>query len=143
MTCNTARHARLLRLRLIEHRMAAARLVQADAALSQLKQVTLRIGSLKQGLCLVPGNTTGLSMKSNSEMAQRLDLATASMTAPIEEAQEHLMISNTQRIKAQQREESAVKLYDRAVMIQEQANTLRTDANRPYRKPALMLSESA
>jgi hypothetical protein len=143
MTCGTIRRARLMRLRIIEHRMAAARLAKAEAELFQLMQVTNRIGTLRIGLCPLLGDASGLSMKSNAEMAQRLDLASARMAAPIQDAQEHCMISNEQRIKAQQREDSAVKLYDRAVIDKEKACTLRADANRPFRKPVPMLGERA
>jgi hypothetical protein len=143
MIGNAARRARLMRLRIIENRMAAARMAQANAALSQLMQVTHRIGALKHALCPAPGNTNGLSMKSDAELAQRLDLASASMTAPIQDAQEHCMISHALQVKAQQREDSSVKLHDRAIEFENQARTLRTDANRPFRKRAAMLGEIA
>ena len=77
MTGTTARRARLLRLRSIQHRIAVAKLARADANVSNLARIAQRIAGLKAGLGAGTGTTTGMSLMAMTEMAIRLDSARA------------------------------------------------------------------
>ena len=63
MTGTTARRARLLRLRTIEHRIAKAKLARADATLVNLERIAGRIAALKNGLGAGVGGTSGMALK--------------------------------------------------------------------------------
>ena len=134
MTGTTARRARLLRLRTIEHRIAKAKLARADATLVNLERIAGRIAALKNGLGAGVGGTSGMALKAMTEMSIRLDAAQIGMTAPIDEAEARRAEFNTLRITAQHKEDSAAKLHDKAATSEAAARILRADANRPHRK---------
>jgi hypothetical protein len=134
MTGTTARRARLLRLRTIEHRIAKAKLARADAALVNLERIAGRIAALRDGLGASVGGTSGMALKAMTEMSQRLDAARSGMTAPMSEAGARCAEFNALRIAAQQKEDSAAKLRDKAATLEASMRDLRADANRPHRK---------
>jgi hypothetical protein len=134
MTSTTARRARLLRLRTIEHRIAKAKLARADAALANLSRIARRIAALKDGLGTGLGETRGMDLRAMAEMSARLDSAQIGMTAPIDEAEARRAEFNALRIAAQHKEDSAEKLHSKAATSEAAARTLRADANRPHRK---------
>jgi hypothetical protein len=142
MTSTTARRARLLRLRTIEHRIAKAKLARADATLANLERIAGRIASLKNGLGAGEGSTNGMALKAMTEMSIRLDAARNGMTAPMTEAEARRAEFNTLRIAAQQKEDSAAKLHDKAATSEAAARDLRADANRPHRKRTAYLESS-
>lgn len=130
----STRRARLLRLRTIEHRVAAARQAKADAACNNLSQISQRLSMLRVGLGTSKGGTTGLALKSMTEMSARLDNATHSMVEPINEAESRLSEYRHLRLQARQKEEGAAKLHDRARYSEENDRIRRDETNRPYRK---------
>lgn len=134
MTGTTARRARLLRLRTIEHRIAKAKLTRADAALVNLERIAGRIAALRDGLGASVGGTSGMVLKAMAEMSIRLDAARSGMTAPMTEAEARRAEFNALRITAQQKEDSAAKLHDKAATSEATTRDLRADANRPHRK---------
>lgn len=134
MTGTTTRRARLLRLRIIEHRIAKAKLARADAALVNLERIAGRIAALRDGLGASVGGTSGMALKAMAEMSQRLDTARSGMTAPMTEAEARRAEFNALRITAQQKEDSAAKLHDKAATAEAATRDLRADANRPHRK---------
>lgn len=134
MTGTTARRARLLRLRTIEHRIAKAKLTRADAALVNLERIAGRIAALRDGLGASVGGTSGMVLKAMAEMSIRLDAARSGMTAPMTEAEARRAEFNALRITAQQKEDSAAKLHDKAATSEAATRDLRADANRPHRK---------
>jgi hypothetical protein len=142
MTGTTARRARLLRLRAIEHRIARAKLARADATLANLARIVGRIASLKSGLGAGEGSTNGMALKAMAEMSIRLDAARCGMTAPIDEAQSRRAEFNALRITAQQKEDSAEKLHSKAATSEAATRDLRADANRPHRKRTALLENS-
>ncbi len=134
MTGTTARRARLLRLRTIEHRIAKAKLARADATLVNLERIAGRIAALKNGLGAGVGGTSGMALKAMTEMSIRLDAAQIGMTAPIDEAEARRAEFNALRIAAQHKEDGAGKLHDKAATSEASMRDLRADANRPFRK---------
>ena len=143
MTGTTARRARLLRLRSIQHRIAVAKLARADANVANLARIAQRIAGLKAGLGAGAGATTGMSLMAMTEMAIRLDTARAGIAAPISEAEARRSEFNALRIRAHQRQESAAKLHDKAATCEAAAQDLRADANRPHRKRTSYLEQNA
>jgi hypothetical protein len=143
MTSTTARRARLVRLRTIEHSIAKAKLARADATLANLERIAERIASLKSGLGAGEGSTNGMALKAIAEMSIRLDAAHNGMIAPIEEAEARRAEFNALRITAQQKEDSAEKLHVKAATFEAAARDLRADANRPHRKRNTHLETSA
>jgi hypothetical protein len=143
MTSTTARRARLLRMRTIEHRIAKAKLARADATLANLSRIAARIAGLRDGLGAGVGGTSGMSLKAMAEMSARLDEAQIGMSAPIDEAEARRAEYSALRIAAQQKEDSAEKLHDKAAMSEAAARILRADANRPHRKRTSFLETSA
>lgn len=136
-----ARRARILRLRAIEHRVATAKQAHADAALANLEQIAGRLSDLRTSLAAEAGETSGLVLKSMTEMSTRLDHARASLTQPISEAEHRQALVKVERLAARQKEESAAKLHDRATDSENRAADLRASANRPFRKPAPLMKE--
>ena len=143
MTGTTARRARLLRLRAIEHRIAKAKLARADATLVNLERIAGRIAALKNGLGAGVGGTSGMALKAMTEMSIRLDAARSGMTAPMTEAEARRAEYNALRITAQQKEDSAAKLHDKAATSEAATRDLRADANRPFRKRNAFLETSS
>ncbi len=143
MTSTTARRARILRLRTIEHRIAKAKLARADATLANLERIARRIATLKDGLGAGLGGTSGIGLKAMAEMSARLDAARAGMTAPINEAEARRAEFNALRIAASHKEDGAAKLHGKAAISEAAARDLRADANRPHRKRSSLLETSA
>ena len=143
MTGTTARRARLLRLRTIEHRIAKARLARADVALVNLERIAGRIAALKNGLGTGVGGTSGVYLKAMAEMSARLDAAQIGMSVPIDEAEARRTEFNALRITAQQKEDSAARLHDKAASVEMAMRDLRADANRPHRKRNSLLETIA
>jgi hypothetical protein len=139
----TARRARILRLRSIEHRIAQAKLARADAALLNLTRIVERIDALKNGLGTTQGGTSGMALKAMTEMAMRLDTAQSGMVTPINEAEARRTEFSLLRVAAQQKEDSAAKLHEKAATHEAAARILRADANRPYRKRPTFLETRA
>lgn len=139
MTGITARRARILRLRSIEHRIASAKLARAEATLANLTRITGRIDALRAGLGARIGGSRGMDLKAMAEMAARLDSAQRSMIAPTDEAEARHAEYSALRTAARQKEDSAAKLHDKAASTEAAARILRADANRPYRKPSPLL----
>jgi hypothetical protein len=128
------RRKRVLRIRVIEHRAASLKVVEADSVLSNLHSVAGRITALRTQLAVGEGHANGQALKAMCEMAQRLDTARGGLKQPIGEAQAMLTHMQKQRVLASQKEESAAKLKGRAAASEARASELRADANRPFRK---------
>lgn len=134
MTATSQRRVRLLRLRGIEHRVAKARLARAEGHLANLNRINERIALLKAGLGVEAGPTDGISLHARVEMEQRLDNARTGMAGSISEAESNRAQYAALRIRAQQREDSAAKLHDKARRDEDAIGILRADANRPHLK---------
>lgn len=139
MTKLSARRERLLRLRTIEHRVAMLDLAGADKEVTNLARIASRLDALRKGLGVATGERSGIELMSIAEMAQRLDNAQKSMTAPMEQAQAKRAQYQANRIAAQRREDGAAKLHIKAAHEEVVSQERRTDANRQYRKRETVL----
>lgn len=134
MTNLAERRSRIVRVRQMEHRVARAKLANAEAALANLDRISGRISGLRASLKPDAERTTGLALKSMAEMALRLDAAQSDLAAPIRGAEHDRVRSIAERLAAKSREEGAEKLREKALRTEIYEQTRRADANRPFRK---------
>lgn len=134
MTALAQRRARILRVRAIEHRVAAARLAQADAAVANLDRISGRLATLRRSLTTTSGRTSGLALNAMAEMSHRLEIATVSLVTPTSDAERARARVSGERLKARQREESAGRLHERAFREENETREVRALADRPHRK---------
>jgi hypothetical protein len=86
MSSPAARRARLLRLRTIEHRVAAVRLVAADVAHATVANVSHRVAQLRASIIVPSGAYSGSHLQSFSELSERLDRARIGLEQSLSEA---------------------------------------------------------
>lgn len=134
MSGTVDRRKRILRIRGIEHRAATARVAEAGGVLANLHDVAGRIEALRSQLVCGFGPTNSNGLKAMCEMAQRLDAARGGLIQPMGAAKAALTHVQQLRIQANQKEESAAKLEQRATTSELKARELRADANRPFRR---------
>lgn len=137
----TCQRARLLRLRTIEHRLAAQAVARADAALSDLEAIAGRLDALRGSLKIAAGRQDGEAVKAMAEMQARLDRAATEMTAPIAAAHADRIRHNARRLQARQREDGASRLLDRAMQTDGVMAERRADAHRAPSRPRRMQEE--
>lgn len=130
------RRARILKIRQLEHRVARARLANAEATLANLDRISGRLSGLRASLKPAAERTDGLTLKAMAEMAIRLEKAQGDLAAPIDDAEHKRARSLAERAYAKTREDGAEKLHDRALRSETHEQALRADANRPFRKRA-------
>lgn len=133
MSRRCERAGKIVRVRAIEHRVAAARLAVAERRIAELLGVVSRIGSLRASLRTRLGTTDGQSLRSMSEMLLRLGRAEIDLAQPISRAEAHHQRASAVRLAARSREDGAERFRDKAVAGEESATALREDANRIFR----------
>ena len=133
MTRLSQRCTRILRVRSIEHRVAASRQAVAERRVVELLGVARRLGDLRESLRPVPGPVSGQALHAMSEMEDRLRRAAGDLAQPISLAEAHHEQASIARIWARTREDGAERLRDKAEAKEVGARTLREDANRPQR----------
>lgn len=140
MTASSSRYQRVLRVRVVEHRIAQQRVADADRRLQSLKQIADRIDVLREQAGAGTGIVDGQVLKSLSEMASRLDRAGADLTMPMAAAFDHHSVMDSKRSAAWACEESAIRLLQRSVEDELAATERRADANRPARRNTMSIS---
>jgi len=136
MNASAQRRKRLVRLRAIEHRIAATRLARADTAVQAVVDIAERVTRMRNGLACVPGATSGRLLQGACELAQRLDHAGASLTAPRADAERVMAIRHGERVAAHLAEERAMRIDAQLSQREQIARDLREDAARPHRPRA-------
>lgn len=134
MTRLSHRCARILRIRSVEHRVAAAQMEAAERRVGELFGVARRIGDLRTSLRASPGKTTGQALNAMAEMEGRLATAESRLAQPIRQAALHRDQATAARLVARCREDGADRLREKAASTEESAAMLRADANRPFRR---------
>lgn len=133
MTRLSQRCARVLRVRSIEHQVAAASQAAAERRVAELLGVASRLGDLRSSLRSEPGPTDGQSLHAMAEMSDRLRRAAADLAQPISAAEARHEEALSARLQARTREDGAGRLRDRAAASEMGEATLREDANRAPR----------
>lgn len=133
MTRLSQRCTRVLRVRSVEHRAAAARQAAAERHIVELLGVASRLGDLRDSLRPELGPSDGQSLHAMAEMEGRLRRAAGALAQPISLAEAHHEQASLARLVARTREDGAERLRDKACAKEVIAATLREDANRPPR----------
>jgi len=128
-----ARRARLLRLRTIEHRVAAVRLVAADSAHAAVANVTDRVTQLREGIMVPTGAYSGCDLQSFSELSERLDRARIGLEQSLLEARHIRDARDAERIAAHVAEERTGRVHADASRREAAERDLRIAAARPPR----------
>ncbi|GAA3894281.1 hypothetical protein GCM10022276_11840 [Sphingomonas limnosediminicola] len=124
---------RILRVRVVEHRVAAAREAAAERRIAELLGVARRIGDLRASLRPALGSSHGQSLHAMSEMHERLGRAEGDLSHPISAAEARHEQAWAARLAAGTRKDGTERLRDRAAAGEERGQSLRDDANRPTR----------
>jgi Holliday junction resolvasome RuvABC ATP-dependent DNA helicase subunit len=127
------RCARILRVRSVEHRVAAARQAAAEQRVVQLVGVARRLGDLRDSLRPKPGFSDGQSLHAMAEMEERLRRAAGELEQPLSHAEAHHEQATLARLVARTREDGAERLRDKSAYREESAAMLREEAVRPPR----------
>lgn len=128
------RCARILRVRAIEHRVAAARMIAADRRVGELLGVDRRIGDLRLSLRPRSGGTSGQVLQAMTEMEARLERAQGDLVQPIRQASAQRDQATAARLIARGREDGIERLRHNAAVREESSEALRADAVRPFRQ---------
>ena len=127
------RCGRIVRVREIEHRVAAARHAAAERRVADLLEVARRIEMLRSSLGTSQGESDGQSLKAMSELLSRLGKAEGDLARPIGEAEAIRERASVVRLAARTREDGAGRLREKAAAREAGAATVREDAERIHR----------
>ena len=125
--------ARIVRVRRVQHDLAAAASAKATAQLKALEHSEERLGLLRQGLGAGQGELTGAALASIGELAMRLDKAREGLGRSITGARVQGATREGVRIAARRDQESAEKLEQRAAAAARRAAERKRAAPRPPR----------
>jgi hypothetical protein len=134
MTALSKRRARIVSVRALEHRIAAARHARAQREAQSLADVAQRLAQLNAGLGAGRGRAIGQTLNAICEMSLRLNKAGADLAAPMRHAEAQEDAARAARLCAHRDQESATRLHTKAVAREGYESALRADANRPFRK---------
>lgn len=133
MTSLSQRRARIVRVRTIEHRVAAAKQSAAEQRVASLLGVARRLDDLRASLRTREGVTLGASLQAKEELRGRLARAERDLAGPIRSAEDQHQDASALRLLAKAREEGAERLRNKAISTEEHLQAIRQDASRPFR----------
>ncbi len=133
MSAAATRRARLLRLRTIEHRVAAVRLVAADTAHAAVANVSDRVQQLRDGISVPTGEVSGRDLQSLTELCERLDNARIGLRKSLDDARQIRDARDAERIAAHVAEERTGRVHADASRREAIERDLRLAASRPPR----------
>lgn len=109
-----ARRGRLLRVRHVQHVLAAADAVQARDHAAQIEGNARRLATVRTELFGEPGPTTGAALATHRELAGRLEQAGRQLDGALYDAKRRIDQSDARRIAADREREIAERLKDKA-----------------------------
>ncbi len=130
MRMRAATHARILRIRKVQHLQAAGHVAQASERLGQIIGNKERLVQLRLELEPVCGPTSGAALAQAGEMAMRLGAHDEALAAVERASRDALDRSTDARIAAQIAEESSKTLFQRARRAEAVARDARSAAPR-------------
>lgn len=125
--------ARIARVRHIQHDLAAADAAQAQGKVHALELNAEQIGRLRAELAPHLGTTSGATIGSIGELAQRLENAREGLERTIKSARIAAEAKERVRLAARIQQESADKLKDKAIAADEAAEERRITASLRHR----------
>lgn len=105
-----AQRGRIVRVRRLQHSLAAASAVEAAGKVQSLETSSARLAQLRDELRPPEGATTGASLGRIGELAMRLDSARLGLGRSIDNARTAAAAREGQRLAARRDQESAEKL---------------------------------
>ncbi|MEP6784285.1 MAG: hypothetical protein ABI898_00930 [Sphingomonadales bacterium] len=133
MNQTAARRARILRLRTMEHRVAAVRLAQADAAHSAVELVALRVAALRDQVNVAEGLQSGSDLQSMGELVERLDRARMGLDHSLAQAADVRDARDAERIAARLKEDRTGRVHAEATRREATERELRAASARSPR----------
>lgn len=131
MTRRVRQCARLVRVRTIQHNIAAVSASRAARQVEALEASSHKLASLRIGFGAEPGQTSGSALASLGELAMRLDVAREGLKASIVGARRRASLCREVRMAAQRDQESAERLTEKAA-IEESRKAEKQQAQRPF-----------
>src|SRR3546814_14547138 len=135
MTANLRQRARIVRVRRVQHDLAAAAAARASAELKALEHSEERLKQLRQGLGADQGEVFGGALASLGELAMRLDKAREGLGRTINGARVQVAAREGVRLAARRAQECAEKLEATAAPTARRAEERKQDSHRPPRQP--------
>ena len=133
MSFNNHRRLRLLRLRAIEHQLAATRTAHAQAEVMAMTDIGQRLDRLRDGIRIGTGPINGRELQSRSELSIRLHSAETGLARSLATAAQAFELRDCERIAARVRENRTDHVLTNAARRDEAQRTLREEASRPPR----------
>ena len=125
---------RIVRVRRIQHSLAAASAAEAAGHVHMLETNRERLANMRSELHAAEGLTSGASLARMGELAMRLDTARVGLGRTIDSARSIAALRETARLTARRGQESAEKLQQAAIGAAE-----RLAERRPLRSGRLRL----
>ena len=114
MTRQAATRARILKVRTVQHRLAATRVVAATEKLERVLGNMARLEELRHALVPVVGGASGASLAQAGEMATRLSAHDDDLARAAQQSRAALVRCDADRQQAHIMQEGSERLYDRA-----------------------------
>jgi hypothetical protein len=133
MSATAARRARLLRVRTIEHRIAAVRLATADAAHDAVARLGDRVARLRDGIRSPIAACHGHDLQSLTELTGRLDDARDGLARSLADSAAVCAARQTERLAAHVAEERTGRVHATALRREASARELRAAGASPTR----------
>jgi flagellar biosynthesis chaperone FliJ len=136
MNAQVRKNARLVRVRSIQHDLAAMVAEQAQRQLATLEASADKLARLRDGFGAGQGTMSADTLASMSELAMRLDLARLGLEQPIAGARAKAETCREVRIDAWRNQTSAERLMEKTVKdaerLAEKRRPMRAAPRRPY-----------
>ncbi len=123
-----SQRARIVRVRRIQHDLAAVAAAKASGHVQMLETNQQRLKQMREGLAAAPGLTSGATLSSQGELAMRLEAAREGLGRTISGARAAASLREKARIGARRDQESAEKLEQKATSAAAKAEDRRNAA---------------
>ncbi|MFC7499880.1 hypothetical protein ACFQRC_11685 [Enterovirga sp. GCM10030262] len=130
MSGNLRQRARIVRVRRVQHDLAAAAASRAAAELKALESSEERLRLIRNGLGAGRGDASGAALASIGELAMRLDRAREGLGRTITGAKVQVAAREGVRIAARRDQESAERLEEKAASAARRAAERKRPAHR-------------
>jgi hypothetical protein len=123
-----SQRARIVRVRRIQHDLAALAAAKAAGHVQTLETNRHRLQQMREGLAAAPGLTSGAALSSRGELAMRLESARDGLGQTIAGARAAAALREKARVGARRDQESAEKLEHKAMSVAARAEDRRNAA---------------
>ena len=133
MSGTAQRRHRILAVRVRQARIAQASLADAHRQLDKLELTATQLARMADNLGAANGETNALHLRTLGEFGTRLRTAAQQLATPIANARTKCAQRLTARLIADQKENGASQLAERATRDDDRTQDLRVQASRPFR----------